>query len=286
MSPSQKIGMLNPRNDRKVPVLSSRLYFLIAEYTPKGMAMIVVTIRAVPINRNVGKIRGPMISLTGAYCLKLTPRSPCKRSPNQMKYWTGIGLSSPYRAVSRSMSSCCTLGRLRSSASGSPERLTRTKMTALAAKSTNTLNRIFLMMYAIILSPSSGQAGRRYDPGCRALARRPKRPYLLQRPLAHVPVRPRQGRVGDDSAQVLDKGGVLRPLVHRKDRQVLGHLLLHLLQQLGALRLIEGDVGVLHPLRRLLVLVPVVVLPLRRDGFRGEQRRQRGVGGREPSPLA
>src|SRR5215210_4028805 len=212
------------------------------------MAMMVVTIRALPINRKVGNIRSPMISLTGAYCLKLTPRSPWSRSPSQMTYWTGIGLSSPYWAVRCSISSCVTLGLLRSSESGSPERLTRAKMTALAKKSTITLKRTFRMTYAIISGLPSD------------LARQPGRSSLLQRPLAHVPVRPREGRVRLDAGQVLDKGGVLWPLVHGKDRQVLGHLLLHLVQQLRPLTLVEGLVGLLHPLRGLLVLVAVVVL--------------------------
>jgi hypothetical protein len=88
MSPNQKLGMLYPRNERNVPALSNALYFFIAEYMPRGMAIMTVNIKEAPISRTVGHTRGAMIEVTGAFCLKLSPKSPWSMSPIQMPYWT------------------------------------------------------------------------------------------------------------------------------------------------------------------------------------------------------
>ncbi len=55
------------------------------------MAKTAVTTNALPTNRNVGIMRGAIMELTEAYCLKLVPKSPWSKSPSQMRYWTGKG---------------------------------------------------------------------------------------------------------------------------------------------------------------------------------------------------
>ena len=76
--------------------MSTRLYFLMAENIPKGMAMTMASARALPTSRISGTTARAMIALTGTFCFKLTPKLPWVTSSfSQIPYCTYIGSSRP-----------------------------------------------------------------------------------------------------------------------------------------------------------------------------------------------